>query len=163
MISVNERDRGWLRAAIDLSRLSPPSPTRYAVGAIVVDGHTGTALAAGYTAETEPHHHAEEVALAKLADRHGGDLRRATMYTSMEPCTTRRSGPAPCADLILAAGVGRVVLALREPPVFAACVGIRILRAAGVDVVEIGDLGPRVREINAHVLDRIPERPAATA
>ncbi|RZU53958.1 diaminohydroxyphosphoribosylaminopyrimidine deaminase [Krasilnikovia cinnamomea] len=152
-----ERDRGWLMAAIDLSRLSPRSQDRYAVGAIVVDDRTGTALAAGYTAETGPHLHAEEVALAKLPRRYDGDLGGATMYTSLEPCTTRRSRPDSCAGLILAAGLGRVVLALREPPVFAACQGIRTLRRAGVDVVELGDLGHLVREINAHVLGGIGE------
>jgi diaminohydroxyphosphoribosylaminopyrimidine deaminase/5-amino-6-(5-phosphoribosylamino)uracil reductase len=109
-------------------------------------------LATGYTAETDPAHHAEEAALAKLADRRGADLVGATIYTSMEPCTVRRSRPTPCARLILAAGIGRVVLALREPALFADCDGVRTLRRAGVDVVERGDLAGLVRDINAHLL-----------
>ncbi|GIG87581.1 cytidine/deoxycytidylate deaminase family protein [Plantactinospora endophytica] len=146
-----DQDRRWLRAAIELSRLSPPSPTHYAVGAIVVDEY-GEALASGYTGETDPHHHAEEAALTKLAGRDDLDLSRATVYTSMEPCTVRRSRPVPCTSLLLAAGITRVVLALREPLLFADCDGVQTLRTGGVDVVEIGDLGHLVVEINAHVL-----------
>ncbi|MEE6311920.1 dCMP deaminase [Plantactinospora veratri] len=145
------RDRWWLRAAIELSRLSPPSPTHYAVGAIIVDQFGGE-LATGYTAETDPHHHAEEAALTKLAGRTDLELARATLYTSMEPCTMRRSRPDPCTDLLLDAGIARVVLALREPLLFADCDGVRTLREGGVEVVEISELGHLVVAINAHVL-----------
>jgi diaminohydroxyphosphoribosylaminopyrimidine deaminase/5-amino-6-(5-phosphoribosylamino)uracil reductase len=140
-------DRLWLAAAIQLSRQSPPSPSRYAVGAAVVD-RDGTVLATGYTGEGEPREHAEEAALAKLA---GLDLAHATLYTSLEPCTARTSRPLTCTDLILAAGIGRVVFALREPPLFADCHGVETLRRAGVEVVEIGDLARFVGEVNAHV------------
>ncbi|WP_203856962.1 deaminase [Plantactinospora mayteni] len=145
------QDRRWLRSAIELSRLSPPSPTHYAVGAIIVDRY-GVALATGYTGETDPHYHAEEAALAKLAGRADLELSRATIYTSMEPCTVRRSRPDPCTDLLLDAGIARVVLALREPLLFADCDGVETLRRSGVDVVEISELGHLVAEINAHVL-----------
>lgn len=141
-------DRRLLAAAIELSRLSPPKQTSYAVGAIVVD-HDGAELATGYTGEIDPHDHAEEAALAKLA---GADLSRATIYSSLEPCTVRRSRPGTCTGLILAAGIRRVVLALREPLVFADCHGVEDLRAGGAEVIEISDLGPAVRAVNAHVL-----------
>jgi diaminohydroxyphosphoribosylaminopyrimidine deaminase/5-amino-6-(5-phosphoribosylamino)uracil reductase len=143
-----DTDRLWLAAAIQVSRQSPPSPHRYAVGAVVVD-RDGTVLATGYTGEGDPHNHAEEVALAKLA---GFDLARTTLYTSLEPCTARSSRPVSCAGLILGAGVGRVVFALREPPLFADCDGVETLRAAGVEVVEVGDLATLVGQVNAHVL-----------
>jgi diaminohydroxyphosphoribosylaminopyrimidine deaminase/5-amino-6-(5-phosphoribosylamino)uracil reductase len=143
---LSDVDQHWLSAAIDLSRLSPPSRTHYAVGAVIVDG-SGSLLATGYTGETDPAHHAEEAALAKLAGRPG-----ATIYTSMEPCTVRRSRPVPCARLIVAAGIHRVVLALREPALFADCDGVATLRRAGVG--EHTALGDRVREINAHLLTR---------
>nr|BFE79134.1 hypothetical protein GCM10020093_017350 [Planobispora longispora] len=61
---------------------------------------------------------------------------------------------APCAELILAAGIGRVVFALREPPLFADCRGVETLREGGAEVVEIGELAASVRRVNAHVLDR---------
>ncbi|GAA4596900.1 diaminohydroxyphosphoribosylaminopyrimidine deaminase/5-amino-6-(5-phosphoribosylamino)uracil reductase [Actinoplanes octamycinicus] len=150
MTSYTEADRFWTRSAIDLSRLSPPSPTHYAVGALVV-GPAGNPMATGYTGETDPHFHAEEEALAKLAGR-GLDLAEATLYTSLEPCTTRKSRPVSCTELILAAGIRRVVLALREPLHFADCTGVETLQAHGLEVIEISDLGEAVRDINAHVM-----------
>jgi diaminohydroxyphosphoribosylaminopyrimidine deaminase/5-amino-6-(5-phosphoribosylamino)uracil reductase len=149
MMSATQDDRRLLIAAIELSRRSPPSPTHYAVGAIVA-GPDGIRLAAGYTGERDPHDHAEEVALATLP---ATVLSGATLYSSLEPCTARKSRPGTCADLILAAGIRRVVIALREPPVFADCRGVEKLRAAGVTVIELGDLAEQVRQINAHILD----------
>jgi diaminohydroxyphosphoribosylaminopyrimidine deaminase/5-amino-6-(5-phosphoribosylamino)uracil reductase len=143
-------DQHWLAAAIECSRLSPPAPDHYAVGAVIVDAD-GRVLATGYTGETDPHYHAEEAALAKLP---GADLTGATIYSSLEPCTTRRSRPRSCADLIVDAGLRRVVFALREPPVFADGRGIEQLLAAGVEVVELSAYGPLVAEINEHVLGR---------
>jgi diaminohydroxyphosphoribosylaminopyrimidine deaminase/5-amino-6-(5-phosphoribosylamino)uracil reductase len=148
-----DRDRRRLTAAIEISRLSPPAPDHYAVGAVLADRHD-IVLATGYTAEGELHNHAEEAALAKLAGRGAADLSRATMYTSLEPCTARKSRPASCTDLIIAAGIGRVVLALREPSVFVDCDGVRRLREAGVEVVEMADLAHLVAGINAHILHR---------
>jgi diaminohydroxyphosphoribosylaminopyrimidine deaminase/5-amino-6-(5-phosphoribosylamino)uracil reductase len=141
-----------LLASIELSRQAPPTATNYAGGALVVDAD-GTVLATGFTGEAGPRDHAEETALAKLAGR---NLSRATIYSSLEPCTARKSRPGTCTDLILGAGLRRVVLALREPLLFVDCHGVETLRAAGVEVVEIADLGPLVREINAHVLDLRP-------
>jgi diaminohydroxyphosphoribosylaminopyrimidine deaminase/5-amino-6-(5-phosphoribosylamino)uracil reductase len=152
MIDVPDEDRQWLFAAVDLSRLSPPTPTNYAVGAVIADGRGGV-LSTGYTGEIGSREHAEEVALAKLAAQPGRDLDQVTLYSTLEPCTTRRSRTVTCTDLILAAGIKRVVIALREPLLFADCHGVETLRAGGVEVVEITDMGPLVREVNAHVLD----------
>lgn len=143
-------DHAWMTEAITVSLLAPPVPERYAVGAVIVD--RGEPLATGFTGEEHPHHHAEEAALAKLAGRPGLDLSRATLYTSLEPCTVRRSRPATCTRLILAAGIRRVVLAWREPLLFADCDGVGTLRRAGVEVVELPGLADRVRAVNAHVL-----------
>jgi diaminohydroxyphosphoribosylaminopyrimidine deaminase/5-amino-6-(5-phosphoribosylamino)uracil reductase len=138
-------DRLWLMAAIELSRSCPAVPTAYAVGAIVVDAGARE-LARGYSRETDSAGHAEEVALAKLT---GVDLSHATIYTSLEPCGSRRSRSRTCAQLILAAGIRRVVFALREPPILAEGHGADLLRAAGVEVVELSDLADLVREVNA--------------
>ena len=149
---MSATDRHWLIAAIESSRLSPPAPDHYAVGAVVV-GAGGRVLATGYTGEIDPHYHAEEAALAKLA---GVDLSGATIYSSLEPCTTRRSRPRSCAGLILDAGLRRVVFALREPLVFADGRGVESLLAAGVEVIEKPELGPLVAEVNEHILGRKP-------
>jgi diaminohydroxyphosphoribosylaminopyrimidine deaminase/5-amino-6-(5-phosphoribosylamino)uracil reductase len=143
-------DRHWLAAAIESSRLSPPAPDHYAVGAVIVDGD-GRVLATGYTGEIDPHHHAEEAALVKLA---GADLTGATVYSSLEPCTTRKSRPQSCAGLIVAAGLRRVVFALREPLIFADGRGMETLAAAGLDVLELAEFGPLVVQVNEHILGR---------
>jgi diaminohydroxyphosphoribosylaminopyrimidine deaminase / 5-amino-6-(5-phosphoribosylamino)uracil reductase len=143
-------DRGWLAQAIDLSRRCPPSRTAYAVGAIIVAAD-GEVLAAGYSRETSPHDHAEEVALARLGPAAPG-LGGATLYSSLEPCRFRSSRPRPCAELIIEAGLRRVVIAWLEPPVLAAGGGAVMLREAGVTVVEIPGLAAEARAVNAAIL-----------
>ena len=143
-------DRGWLARAIDLSRCSPPSQTAYAVGAIIVAAD-GAVLAIGHSRETSPLDHAEEVALAKLGPAAPG-LGGATLYSSLEPCRFRASRPHPCAELIVGTGLRRVVIAWREPPVFAPGGGAARLGLAGVTVVEIPDLAAQARAVNAVVL-----------
>lgn len=147
------KDRDWLAAAIDLSRRCPPSMSSYAVGAIVV-GADGRELARGYSGEFDPRDHAEESALAKLAGP-VLDLSATTLYTSLEPCSVRRSRLRTCTELILLAGVGRVVFAMREPPLLADCEGAELLTGAGVEVIELTDLAPVVRAINRHLLDPV--------
>jgi riboflavin-specific deaminase-like protein len=143
------RDRRFLAEAVALAGNCPPSATAFSVGALVA-GAGGEVLATGWSREGDPHDHAEEAALAKVA----GDplLAGATVYSSLEPCTTRASRPRSCTELLLAAGVRRVVLAWREPWVFADCTGAEDLRAAGVEVIELPELAAGVRAVNAHLL-----------
>jgi diaminohydroxyphosphoribosylaminopyrimidine deaminase/5-amino-6-(5-phosphoribosylamino)uracil reductase len=143
-------DRAWLARAIDLSRRSPPSRTAYAVGAVIVAAD-GAVLATGYSREAGPHDHAEEAALAKLGPDTPG-LGGATLYSSLEPCRFRASRPRPCAELIIEAGLRRVVIAWLEPPVLAAGGGAAMLRGAGVTVVEISGLAAEARAVNAAIL-----------
>ncbi len=143
-------DRGWLLAAIELSRSCPVVTTAYAVGAIIVDADGGE-LARGFSRESDPADHAEESALAKAAVT-SVDLSRATLYTSLEPCSIRRSRSRTCTELVLAAGIRRVVFAMREPLTFADCHGAETLQEAGVEVVELSDLANLVRQVNAHLL-----------
>lgn len=91
MGSPSARDRRWLRAAIELSRNCPPSSTAFAVGAVIVD-RDGVVAARGFSREADPHDHAEESALRKVP---AGDIRlaTATLYSSLEPCSVRRSAP----------------------------------------------------------------------
>ena len=146
-------DRRWLLAAIELSRACPVTTTAYAVGAIVV-GADGRELCRGYSREADPADHAEESALGK-AVRTGLDLRRATVYTSLEPCSTRRSRARSCTELILDAGIRRVVFAMREPPTFVDGRGAELLQEAGVEVIELTELAELVRRVNAHLFGRI--------
>ncbi len=143
-------DRRWMERAVQLARLSPPAIWAYSFGAVLVDA-AGREIAAGYSRETDPHVHAEEAALAKVAP---GDPRLlgATLYSTLEPCSRRRSRPHTCTELIIAAGVPRVVLAWREPPLFVAdCQGFELLTGAGVTVLELPELAAAARAVNAHL------------
>jgi pyrimidine deaminase RibD-like protein len=150
--AASAADRDWLARAIDLSRLCPPSRTAYAVGAIIVAAD-GAVLATGYSRETSPHDHAEEAALAKLGPAAPG-VDGATLYSSLEPCRFRASRPRPCAELIIAAGLRRVVIAWLEPPVLAAGGGAAMLRGGGVTVVEIPGLAAEARAVNAAIVGK---------
>ncbi|GGR69717.1 MULTISPECIES: dihydrofolate reductase family protein [Streptomyces] len=144
-------DRHWLRTACELAALCPPSRTAFSVGAVVVAAD-GTELARGYSREgDDPVVHAEEAALAKT-DPADPRLPGATVYSSLEPCARRASRPAPCAELILRAGVRRVVTAWREPDTFVeAADGTGVLTAAGARVVVLPELEDLAKAPNAHL------------
>jgi 5-amino-6-(5-phosphoribosylamino)uracil reductase len=141
------KDYKRLQEAIALAENCPPSST-FRVGAIVTDADDNV-LATGYSGETDPHDHAEEAALAKLSGR--PNLADATIYSSLEPCSTRNSHPVSCTQRILDAGIGRVVFAWREPELFVDCEGAELLRGAGREVVELPELAPLVRRTNSHL------------
>jgi diaminohydroxyphosphoribosylaminopyrimidine deaminase/5-amino-6-(5-phosphoribosylamino)uracil reductase len=132
--------RGWGRVQ--------PNPL---VGAVVL--RDGEVVGEGWHAEYGGAH-AERVALAAAGER----ARGATLVVTLEPCAHQGKQP-PCADLVLASGVRRVVAALADPnPV--AQGGAAWLRAHGVDV-EIGIEGEAAAAQNAVFLHahRNPERP----
>ncbi|WP_330289226.1 dihydrofolate reductase family protein [Streptomyces sp. NBC_00576] len=144
-------DRHWLALACELAERCPPSRTAFSVGAVVVAAD-GTELARGYSREGgDPVVHAEEAALAKL-DPADPRLPAATVYSSLEPCARRASRPAPCARLILDAGVRRVVTAWREPDTFVvAADGSGLLVGEGVEVVVLPEYEERAKAPNAHL------------
>lgn len=146
LLSQSEVDKHWLRVAVELSTRCPPSSTAFAVGAVVVDAQ-GDELARGFSREFGGTEHAEEAALAKL-DPADPRLRTATIYSSLEPCSRRSSRPRSCTELVLGAGIPRVVFALREPPTFVDGRGAELLAAGGVEVVEVPELAGAVREVN---------------
>jgi diaminohydroxyphosphoribosylaminopyrimidine deaminase/5-amino-6-(5-phosphoribosylamino)uracil reductase len=146
----HEQDLHWTRRAIELSKRCPPAEGAYSVGAVIV-GADGVQLSDGFSRETDPHVHAEESALAKLPED-DKRLQGATIYSTLEPCSQRRSRPHPCTQLILAAGIPRVVIAWREPALFVAdCIGVEQLRDAGVTVAELPELADAARAVNEHL------------
>jgi len=141
--TVTELDVRHLRRAVELAAMArgstSPNPL---VGAVVVkDGRTigeGFHVRAG-----EPH--AERVALAACDE----DPARATLYVSLEPCCHEGRTP-PCTEAIVAAGIGRVVVASDDPTEKAAGRGLGILRDEGiaVDVIDDGEVGESARLLN---------------
>ena len=142
-------DRNWLAAAIDLSRRCPLSDSAFSVGAVLV-GPSGQVIATGYSREGDPHEHAEEAALTK-ARTAGVPVTGATLYSSLEPCLRRASRPVPCAELIAAGGIRRVVIAWREPPLFQPGGGAAWLASHAVRVDEIAELAAAARAVNEHL------------
>lgn len=145
-------DHHWLALACELAAQCPPSRTAFSVGAVVVAAD-GTELARGHSRESGDRVvHAEEAALAKIAPD-DPRLPSATVYTSLEPCTHRASRPAPCARLILDAGVRRVVTAWREPDTFVTGAdGTGLLTGQGVDVVVLSEHEDEAKTPNRHLL-----------
>jgi 5-amino-6-(5-phosphoribosylamino)uracil reductase len=149
---VSPADRHWLDLACELAAACPPSRTAFSVGAVVV-AEDGTELARGHSREGgDPVVHAEEAALAKI-DPADPRLASATVYSSLEPCARRASRPAPCARLVLDAGIRRVVTAWREPDTFVedAAAGNAMLGAEGAVVVLIEDFEERAQAPNRHL------------
>jgi diaminohydroxyphosphoribosylaminopyrimidine deaminase / 5-amino-6-(5-phosphoribosylamino)uracil reductase len=95
--------------------------------------------------------HAEVRALADARAR-GNDPRGATAYVTLEPCNHHGRTP-PCTDALLAAGVSRVVAAMRDPNPQAGR-GAERLQKSGVALV-VGVLEERARELNAGWIKRM--------
>jgi diaminohydroxyphosphoribosylaminopyrimidine deaminase/5-amino-6-(5-phosphoribosylamino)uracil reductase len=140
--TVTEQDVRHLRRTVELAATArgstSPNPL---VGAVVVkDGRT---IGEGFHARAgEPH--AERVALAACEQDPAG----ATLYVSLEPCCHEGRTP-PCTDAIVAAGIGRVVVASDDPTGKAAGRGLGILRDEGVAVeVMDGDVAEAARLLN---------------
>jgi diaminohydroxyphosphoribosylaminopyrimidine deaminase/5-amino-6-(5-phosphoribosylamino)uracil reductase len=95
--------------------------------------------------------HAETRALDDVRGR-GNDPHGATAYVTLEPCNHHARTP-PCTDALLAAGITRVVAAMRDPYELAAHGADRLARA-GVSV-EVGLLEDEARELNPGWIKRI--------
>jgi diaminohydroxyphosphoribosylaminopyrimidine deaminase/5-amino-6-(5-phosphoribosylamino)uracil reductase len=144
---VETDDQTWMRAALGAAESGrgavEPNPL---VGAALV--RDGRLLAIG-AHERFGGPHAEVNAL-KAA---GLEARGATLYVTLEPCSHFGKTP-PCTDLILAAGVGRVVAAIADPFPQVNGSGLARLQSAGIPV-ETGTLAAAARAQNAPYLKRV--------
>jgi diaminohydroxyphosphoribosylaminopyrimidine deaminase/5-amino-6-(5-phosphoribosylamino)uracil reductase len=143
-------DIDGMRAALALaSRGSYTTTPNPRVGCVIV--RDGDVIAEGYT-QPAGFAHAEAHALQHAAASEV-DVRGATAYVTLEPCSHHGRTP-PCADALVAAGVARVVVAIEDPNPLVAGQGLARLRAAGI-AVELGVLAHEAREINAGFLCRM--------
>jgi diaminohydroxyphosphoribosylaminopyrimidine deaminase/5-amino-6-(5-phosphoribosylamino)uracil reductase len=140
-------DRSHMARALELARLgiysTPPNP---AVGCVLV--RDGFVVGEGYHRRTGGPHaevHALETA--------GEAARGATAYVNLEPCAHFGRTP-PCTRALLAAGVTRVVCALRDHDPRVAGSGLAELARAGV-AVESGLLESEAAELNRGFLRRM--------
>lgn len=139
-----------MRAALDQAAkglfLTSPNPR---VGCVIV--RDGQIVASGHT-QRAGEAHAEVDALRDAASR-GIDVRGATVYVTLEPCSHYGRTP-PCTEALITAGVGRVVAAIEDPNPLVAGKGIAQLRAAGI-TVETGVLANEAREMNIGFFHRM--------
>jgi len=127
-MTIDARDVALLERAVELAergrRHVSPNPL---VGAVV--SRDGQVLGEGWHGQLGGPH-AEVQAIAACGDQ---DLTGATIHVSLEPCCHQGRTP-PCTDAILAAGLGRVVVAADDPSSKASGRGLGILRDEGVQV-----------------------------
>ena len=121
-------DPCWMAAALALASrglgVSTPNPS---VGCVIVKDNR--VIGRGWT-QAGGRPHAEAMALAEAQSA----ARGATAYVTLEPCAhTSKRGPA-CADLLIAAAMRRVVVALTDPDPRTSGAGIARLTAAGLAV-----------------------------
>ena len=144
------QDMYWMRRALSLAQqsliVSNPNPR---VGCTIV--RDGQLLAQGFT-QAAGSRHAEAQALFEAAQQ-GVDVRGATAYVTLEPCSHTGRTP-PCADALIAAGLARVVCAVQDPNPLVAGQGIARLQAAGI-AVDVGGLAAEARQLNIGFFSRI--------
>lgn len=140
-MSGPDNDAHFLNRALELARkgiaLTSPNPC---VGAVIVSSE-GTIVGEGFHTY-DGVRHAEIIAIEQA----GKKSRGASLFISLEPCIHRgRTGP--CAEAIVAAGIGRVVASMQDPNPLVSGKGFAFLRAAGVKV-ETGTLEAEARRLN---------------
>lgn len=144
-----------MRAAIALGRRwqgsTSPNPS---VGSIVV--RDGVIVGRGAT-RPGGRPHAETVAIMDAGDKAKG----ATIYVSLEPCSHFGRTP-PCAQTIISSGIARVVSALEDPDLRVAGRGHKMLRDAGLEVIEGVCTHEALRANLGHVLRVSQKRPMVT-
>jgi pyrimidine deaminase RibD-like protein len=156
----DDDDRRFALLAIEEARKSVPEDERPhpKVGALIVKD--GVVLSQAHRGEM-PKSHAEYVALEdKLSD----DLvAGATVYTTLEPCTTRKHPKIPCAQRLKDRKVGRVVIGMLDPNPDIRGRGDQLLSDAGIEVQLFPrDLRAQVEEMNRDFIRAQKMRQTAT-
>lgn len=144
-----------MQQALALARrsigVSDPNPR---VGCVIVSADGARVLGAGFTQPAGQAH--AEIQALREAQAQGNDVRGATAYVTLEPCSHQgRTGP--CCDAISAAGIAKVVAAVGDPNPLVGGQGFARLRAAGI-AVEVGPGAQEMRELNIGFFSRMLRR-----
>lgn len=111
------------------------------VGCVIV--HDGKIIGEGWH-QKYGEAHAEVNAVGSVEDI--SLLKESTVYVNLEPCSHQGKTP-PCADLLIHQQVKKVVIANGDPNPLVNGLGIKKLKAAGIEVVS-GILEKEGRELN---------------
>lgn len=144
--SNTNEDRRYALLAIEEARKSVAEDDRPhpKVGAVVVKN--GTVVSKAHRGEN-PKSHAEYIALEeKLSDE---SVTGATVYTTLEPCTTRNHPKIPCAQRLIERRIARVVIGILDPNPEIRGLGEQLLGEAGIETQLFPrDLKAQVEEMN---------------
>ncbi|MEM5299482.1 bifunctional diaminohydroxyphosphoribosylaminopyrimidine deaminase/5-amino-6-(5-phosphoribosylamino)uracil reductase RibD [Burkholderia sp. JPY481] len=119
------------------------------VGCVLV--RNGEVIGEGYTQPAGQDH--AEIRALKDARSRGHDLRGATAYVTLEPCSHFGRTP-PCANALIEAQIGRVIAAMEDPNPQVSGRGLAMLREAGIEV-RCGLLANEARELNIGFVSRM--------
>ncbi|NIE67632.1 bifunctional diaminohydroxyphosphoribosylaminopyrimidine deaminase/5-amino-6-(5-phosphoribosylamino)uracil reductase RibD [Burkholderia sp. Ax-1719] len=122
------------------------------VGCVLVKD--GQVIGEGFTQPAGFDH--AEIQAMKDARARGHDLRGATAYVTLEPCSHFGRTP-PCANALIEAKVARVIAAMEDPNPLVSGRGLSILRDAGIDV-RCGLLANEARELNIGFVSRMTRK-----
>ncbi|KHO01792.1 cytidine and deoxycytidylate deaminase [Metarhizium album ARSEF 1941] len=159
MAARTEQDHDKLmRHALALAKSSPPKPSNFRVGALLVNLDNGQVVAEGYTLECEGNTHAEECCLIKLAEQHAtkeeglADIINTphALYTTIEPCFKRLSGKLSCVERILQqqSWIREVYLGVQEPEKFVSKnPGREMLESSGITVAAVPGFEKEILEV----------------
>ena len=154
-------DERFARMAVDEARKSNAEDARVhpMVGCVVVKD--GRVLVTAHRGEMEGNH-AEFIALEKkLKDV---PLAGSTVYTTLEPCTTRNHPKIPCADRLIERRVARVVIGTLDPNPEIRGKGMWKLQQASIAVDMFPHaLAMELNELNRHFFRSFDERQTAAS
>jgi pyrimidine deaminase RibD-like protein len=172
----------YLRQALSEAEKSPPKPTNFRVGCVIVSYENPSApvvLSTGYTLELPGNTHAEQSALLKLAATNSSDEAglpdiltpelNVTLYTTLEPCGRRLSGNLPCVRRIIdtrrkseQGGVRKVIFGAKEPGTFVQdSQSCHLLTEAGIDWEYLPALESEILQVAMEGHDKKPETQGA--
>lgn len=136
-----------LESAQETLFLTSPNPH---VGCVIVSPENEL-LGRGATQQAGSAH--AEVMALRNANIRGLDVRGATAYVTLEPCSHHgRTGP--CCDALINAGIRKVAACIADPNPLVAGQGFKRLRAHGI-AVEVGEGATASRELNIGFFSRM--------
>ncbi len=143
-------DVSFLRLAIKQSLLCQPSKSRWSVGCVITTAPPQVIVSTGYSDELKDCH-AEHCAILKLKNKKPTIEGPFWLYSSMEPCSLRKSQKIPCCDHIVNCHIEKVVFGIKEPNLFVDCFGSKQLLEKGIEVLELQELANECMQANQHL------------